>query len=147
MIIRQVENKIYKINIETNEDDFMKANTSGGFKRVTELPYSKYEKYKMINEQIVNDIEEEQNITSKIYEREIQSILNLKAKEHNYDTIDTACSYASVENPFQQESKNFVAWRGNVWAYCYEILNAVKNGEMAIPTIEELIKELPKFGA
>ena len=145
MIVRRIEDKIYKIDITTDEKSFMEKNDSGGFFIVDQLPFSKFKKWKIVNNEIVVDEEAEQEIIAKMYEREVEQLLNSTAKEHRYDSIDTACSYASVENPFQEESKLFVSWRGNVWAYCYQILNDVKEKKRAIPSLDELMAELPKF--
>lgn len=143
MIIRHVEDKIYKINVKGSEEEFLKVNQSGNFSRVESLPYSKFEKWKVVNNEIVNDTEAEQEIIIKMYEKAIDNHLNLIARQYRYDSIHTACSYASVENPFQAESQMFVKWRGNVWAHCYQVMNDVKSGARQIPSLEELIAELP----
>lgn len=145
MIIRIFENKVYKIETDIKEDLFLEINKTGGFKSIESLPFSNFNKWKIINNEIVVDEEAEQEIIAKMYEREVEQLLNNTAKTYRYDSIDTACNYASVENPFQEESKLFVAWRGNVWAYCYQILNDVKEKKRAIPSLEELMAELPKF--
>lgn len=145
MIVRKIEDKIYKIDITTDEKSFMEKNDSGGFFIVDQLPFSKFKKWKIVNNEIVVDEEAEQEMIAKMYEREVEQLLNNTAKTHRYDSIDKACSYASVENPFQEESKLFVAWRGNVWAYCYQILNDVKEKKRTIPSLDELMAELPKF--
>lgn len=73
----------------------------------------------------------------------VQKHLDTKAMEKGYDSILSACSYAGHTNPFQEEGKTFVEWRGNVWAYCYQVLDHVSQGFRTIPTIEELLAELP----
>lgn len=145
MIVRKVQDKIYMIDIKTDQESFMKKNNTGGFFIVDQLPFSKFKKWKIVNNEIVVDEEAEQEIIAKMYEREIEQLLNNTAKIHKYDSIDTACSYASVENPFQEESKLFVAWRGNLWAYCYQIISDVKDKKRTIPSLDELMTELPKF--
>ncbi len=145
MIIRKVEDKIYLIDIKTDEESFMEKNKTGGFSIIEQLPFSKFKKWKIVNNEIVVDEDAENKIIAKMYEEEVEQHLNNKAKEHGYDNIDTACSYASVENPFQEESKLFVAWRGNVWACCYQILNEVKEKKREVPSINELINELPNI--
>lgn len=77
------------------------------------------------------------------FELDIQSYLDDEAQLRGYDNITTACSYAAAPNPFQAESISFVKWRGNVWAYCYGELAKVQNGSRAMPTIEQIISELP----
>lgn len=73
----------------------------------------------------------------------IQSHLDSVAQAKGYDNIVSACSYAGAPNPFQQEAIAFVAWRGAVWDYCYKELAKVTSGARAIPTIAELLGELP----
>ena len=83
---------------------------------------------------------------SKELEAAVQNRLEDAAKAKGYDSILSACSYTGFANPFQIESQTFVAWRGAIWAKCYEILAAVKSGVRPMPTIEELIAELPELG-
>lgn len=73
----------------------------------------------------------------------VQAYLDNEAKSKGYDNIVSACSYAPAENPFQAEAITFVKWCGNVWAYCYGELAKVKAGKRAMPTIEQIISELP----
>lgn len=81
-----------------------------------------------------------------ILETAVQKKLDDHAKSKGYSDIVSACSYAGAPNPFQTESQNFVSWRGNVWATCYQILNDVNNGLRQIPTESELLAELPQPG-
>ena len=80
------------------------------------------------------------------FEAEIQAYLDQKARARGYDGIVSACSYAGGPNPFQAESLAYLAWRGAVWAKCYEILDDVQHGNRPVPTVEDLITELPILG-
>lgn len=74
----------------------------------------------------------------------IQSTLDEKAKERNYDHILSLCTYATSNDPkFSGEGQVGVAWRDEVWAKGYSILADVEAGIRAIPTEAELIAELP----
>lgn len=74
----------------------------------------------------------------------VQSYLDTKPQERNYDGILSACSYATSTNPkFAAEGQACVAWRDDVWASCYQMLADVQAGTRAIPTEAELIAELP----
>ena len=76
----------------------------------------------------------------------VQAMMDAKAQEKNYDNIHTACTYAnSTDETFRKEGIACVAWRDAVWRKCYDILAEVKAGKRAIPTIEELIAELPEL--
>ena len=68
------------------------------------------------------------------YEHAVEEVLQECAAAHRYDDIVSACSYAAVENPFQEESAVILAWRGNVWAWCYGLLS---NPPSALPTVAE----------
>ena len=68
------------------------------------------------------------------YERTVEDVLQECAAAHRYDDIVSACSYAAVPNPFQEESAAILAWRGNVWAWCYGLL---ANPPAALPTVAE----------
>lgn len=75
----------------------------------------------------------------------VQNYLDSKAISKGYDSILSACSYAGAPNPFQEESIQFVTWRGNVWACCYAELAKVQSGERLVPALEEFLNELPTF--
>jgi len=76
----------------------------------------------------------------------IQSTLDEKAKERNYDSILSLCTYAtSTAVKFSDEGQAGVAWRDEVWAKGYTILDDVESGTRAIPTADELLAELPDF--
>ena len=76
----------------------------------------------------------------------VQAYMDTKAQERGYDNIHTACSYAnSTDEVFKAEGAACLAWRDQVWRKCYDILAEVKAGTRSIPTLEEVIAELPKL--
>lgn len=77
------------------------------------------------------------------YTRAVQADMDAAARAKGYDSILSACSYASVANPFQAEGVAFLEWRSACWAACYGILAAVQAGERPAPTAVELLAELP----
>jgi len=76
----------------------------------------------------------------------IQSTLDEKAKERNYDSMLSLCTYAtSLNDKFSSEGQAGVKWRDEVWAKGYVILADVESGQRTIPSDDELISELPLF--
>lgn len=73
----------------------------------------------------------------------IQSTLDEAARAKGYDDIVSACSYAGYPNVFQAEAITFGQWRANVWAYGYAELDKVMAGTRQVPTIPEILAELP----
>ena len=78
------------------------------------------------------------------FETVIQARLDLGAKNAGYDSILSACSYAAAPNAFQADGISFINWRANCWTYCYSIMQQVQIGAIALPTVNELISNLPK---
>ena len=79
------------------------------------------------------------------YTNAVQRKLDSAASQWGYDTIGNAVTYA--EEPavpkFQQEGQAFRAWRSACWDYCYTQLNAITSGHREMPSIDQLIAELP----
>ena len=74
----------------------------------------------------------------------VQRRLDAFAQERGYDGIMSACTYAtSTVERFRQEGERAVILRDNTWAACYAILADVLAGERPVPTLEELVAELP----
>ena len=74
----------------------------------------------------------------------IQIRLDDKARERNYDSILSACTYVTSTVPkFQAEGQACVEWRDAVWAQSYALMAQVQGGEIAQPTIPELLAMLP----
>ena len=76
----------------------------------------------------------------------VQKHMDEKVKERNYDSILSLCTYAtSPTAKFSKEGQAGVSWRDEVWAKGYAILADVESGARAIPTVDELLAELPVF--
>lgn len=74
----------------------------------------------------------------------IQEHLDTFARTRNYDGILSAATYAtSTVDKFRAEGQYAVEVRDAVWAKGYEILAKVVAGQRPIPTIEEVLAELP----
>lgn len=74
----------------------------------------------------------------------VQQFMDETAQTRGYDNIHTACSYTNSTDPiFNREGNACLAWRDSVWRKCYTMLDEFKAGTRQIPTVEELLAELP----
>lgn len=80
----------------------------------------------------------------KSYIDAIQKRLDEFAQTRGYDNIFTVCSYYGSKNEkFSAEAKRCIDLRDATWEKCYQILDDVNNGNREIPTLEQVISELP----
>ena len=88
-----------------------------------------------------------QRLSEKIiaqYTAAVQKHLDDFARTRGYDGILSACTYATSTNPrFAAEGQYAVEARDATWTKFYEVLAAVEAGSRPMPTMEELIAELP----
>ena len=78
------------------------------------------------------------------YTAGVQQHLDAFAHTRNYDGIMPACTYATSTVPkFATEGQYAVEARDATWAKCYEILADVESGTRPMPTLDELLAELP----
>lgn len=85
-------------------------------------------------------------VTQDDYTRAIQAHLDAKARERQYDGIQTAITYRDDPNQqFAAEGEALFAWRSAVWTYSTAELLKVMAGERAQPSVAEFIAELPTF--
>lgn len=78
------------------------------------------------------------------YTAGVQRHLDDFARTRNYDNIMSAATYATSTVPkFAAEGQYAVEARDATWAKCYEILAAVEAGSRPMPTLDELLAELP----
>lgn len=80
----------------------------------------------------------------RIFTDAVQRRLDEFARTRGYDGILSAATYATSTVPqFQIEGQYAVEARDLTWAKCYQIMNAALAGERDIPTLAELLDELP----
>jgi len=77
----------------------------------------------------------------------VQEYLDSMARALGYDDIKTAVTYAEEPSvpKFQSEGRALRAWRSQVWAACYALLDRVRSGDAEEPTPESLAGLLPPF--
>ena len=78
------------------------------------------------------------------YDSAVQQRLDDFAKTRNYTNIMSAATYAtSTVEKFRVEGQYAVEARDATWAKYYEVLAAVESGSRPMPTLDELLAELP----
>jgi hypothetical protein len=78
------------------------------------------------------------------FQRAIETHIDAIARERGYSSGVSCASYVSSTNPnWQTEAVSFVAWRDAIWAYAFAQLVLIQDAERVVPTIKELIAELP----
>lgn len=77
----------------------------------------------------------------------VENYMNSVVQERNYDNITTCIGryYNSPVEKFRLEAQAVNDWVSAVWVKCYAILDEVEAGTRPIPTLEEVIAELPKL--
>ena len=74
----------------------------------------------------------------------IQARLDAFAQTRNYDGILSACTYAtSTVTKFHAEGQYCVDARDATWNSCYSLLASVEAGTVPMPTLEQVIAQLP----
>ena len=83
--------------------------------------------------------------TAKAMEEGIENHINTTVKAKGYNSQDSIAKYLVVGNPFYAECTAISLWIGSVWVYSHQVQADVMAGTRVMPTIEELIAELPKL--
>ncbi|MDJ1632237.1 hypothetical protein [Rhizobium rhizogenes] len=77
------------------------------------------------------------------YVSSIAAMMDAKAKERRYDNALSIATYLGSTNAqWAAEAQAFVAWRDEVWGYCYAELDKVQNGEREQPSVSDFLTEL-----
>lgn len=78
-------------------------------------------------------------------EKAIQEYIDKEAKALGYDDIVSACSYAGYPNKYQEEAIALGSFRSSCWNTAYTIQDDVEAGNRTMPTVDEVLAELPKY--
>ena len=81
--------------------------------------------------------------TVKAMEEAIETHINTTVKAKGYNSQDSIAKYLVSGNPFYAECTTISLWIGSVWVYSHQVQADVMAGTRVMPTIEELIAELP----
>ncbi len=76
-------------------------------------------------------------------DRGLELHYDARAAERRYTSRFTCALRAGYPGPFQAEGIAFASWMDACNAYAYEVLAAVLSGDRAVPTLEQLLAELP----
>lgn len=75
----------------------------------------------------------------------IEKKIDTQAQELRYDNMMSARSYTGYENPFQAEAQKLSVWASNCWVVAGQIEADVQGGVRDMPTIDEVLSELPIY--
>jgi len=103
-----------------------------------------------VEQEYINQAEQKQDElyfeeVKKQMDKAIQNMLDSKAQELRYDNMMSARSYAGYDNPFKDEAVRLATWCANCWAKAGEIEADVEAGNRPMPTVEEVLSELPAY--
>ena len=76
----------------------------------------------------------------------IEWLLDSKAQEFRYDDMKSVRSYTGFDNPFRAECITLATWGASCWIAAGQIEADVASGNRAMPTITELMAEMPQLG-
>ena len=71
--------------------------------------------------------------------------IDKQAKSLGYDDINSIAKYLVNGNPFQDECEKLSLWVASCWITVHTIQSDVEQGLRAIPTVQEVIDELPIY--
>lgn len=84
------------------------------------------------------------SVSSDDFADAIEAHVDAAAKSRNYASAVSLASYVQSTNAqWAAEAQAFVAWRDAAWGYAYGELAKVQAGQRAIPSVAEMISELP----
>ena len=85
-----------------------------------------------------------QNIMYEIIGSQISNYIDQKAREFGYSDATSIISYINSSNlKYKSEAENFNNFRTLCWEKCEAIQEEVRQGLRNMPTLEQVIKELP----
>jgi hypothetical protein len=82
---------------------------------------------------------------AKVFTSAMEEYYDFFAQQRNYDNRITCALRAGYTGPFQAEGTAFAIWMDTCNAYAYAEMNKVLTNQRPMPTVEELISELPQL--
>jgi len=81
----------------------------------------------------------------KAFNDAIQIHLDTQAQSLRYDNINAIGKYVGYDNDFRTEAEKLGAWASSCWKAAGQIEADVKAGNRDMPTVDEVLAELPVF--
>lgn len=105
----------------------------------------KWEIVPLTDEEILSNFRNRAEVLKQLIVDATQQRLDTFARTRNYDSILSACTYATSLNPkFKAEGQRCVELRDSTWAALYQILEEVQQGARPAPTdFSDIEPELP----
>lgn len=75
----------------------------------------------------------------------VQTHLDSTARADGWDSIYTASLRAAFPGPWQAKGVAYATWMDSCWMKCHDVQAAVAAGIRPIPTVTELVAELPSL--
>jgi len=82
----------------------------------------------------------------KAFNDAVQNHLDTKAQSLRYDNINAIGKYVGYENDFQAEAEALGAWASSCWKVAGQTEADVQAGVRTMPTVDEVLAELPSYG-
>lgn len=83
--------------------------------------------------------------TQAAYTAALEALYDTTAQSRKYDNRLTCALRAGYAGPFQSEGTTFAVWMDTCNAYAYQVMREVLLATRPLPTVEELISELPEL--
>lgn len=127
----------YRINIDLT--------ASIGSGTVVPQGFTEYIKGSEPQELIDAEVNQELLQRPKQIKQAIQKLLDTTAQSLKYGNIQAVGKYVGYLNAFQPEAEALGKWASEVWVTAEQIEADVTNGVRPMPTVDEVMLELPKY--
>ena len=132
------------IETENPATDF-ETSYQDGVELIDGVPTTKWVITSKTEEEIQVEVAAKTTAILTSYKTTIQAMIDSEAQSRGYDDINAIAKYQGYPNMYQEETIALGMWCADCWTKGYIILGEVQKGLRVLPSIEEVIAELPKF--
>lgn len=75
----------------------------------------------------------------------IQNLLDNTARIHGFDDLNSIGKYVGYDNAFRFKAEALGGWAASCWVIAKKIQDDVLSGNRAMPTIEQVLSEIPSY--